>query len=161
MLPIANHYWHRAFTDPWSARATSGSAQVGPGGRHRWGVRVQVGREPARQKAREGYPSHYTSLVAWKATWNITKHLFFQSTLFQDICKSRKFLSIFSKTRHVLNFWTTKGSTLSFLAGCPESHLLGWYRNFLVYWYLKLDNQVVNLTCPNDKLGWIWRADDL
>ena len=42
--------------------SASGSAQVGPGGRHRWAARVQVGREPARQKAREGYPSHYTSL---------------------------------------------------------------------------------------------------
>ena len=48
--------------------SASGSAQVGPGGRHRWAERVQVGQEPARQKAREGYPSHYTSLVqvmAW------------------------------------------------------------------------------------------------
>ena len=43
--------------------SASGSAQVGPGGRHRWAARVQVGREPARQKAREGYPSHYTSLL--------------------------------------------------------------------------------------------------
>ena len=43
--------------------SASGSAQVGSGGRHRWAARVQVGREPARQKAREGYPSHYTSLV--------------------------------------------------------------------------------------------------
>ena len=42
--------------------SASGSAQVGPGGRHRWAARIQVGREPARQKAREGYPSHYTSL---------------------------------------------------------------------------------------------------
>ena len=53
-----------------------------------------------------------------------------------------------------------QGSTLSFLAGCPKSHFLGWYRNFLVYWYLKQDNQVVNTTCPKDKLSWIWRADD-
>ena len=45
--------------------SASGSAQVGPGGRHRWAARVQVGREPARQKAREGYPSHYTSLSQW------------------------------------------------------------------------------------------------
>ena len=43
--------------------SASGSAQVGPGGRHRWATRVQVGQEPARQKAREGYPSHYTSLL--------------------------------------------------------------------------------------------------
>ena len=43
--------------------SASGSAQVRPGGRHRWAARVQVGQEPARQKAREGYPSHYTSLV--------------------------------------------------------------------------------------------------
>ena len=43
--------------------SASGSAQVGSGGRHRWAARVQVGREPARQKAREGYPSHYTSLL--------------------------------------------------------------------------------------------------
>ena len=53
-----------------------------------------------------------------------------------------------------------QGSTLSFLAGCPKSHFLSWNRNFLLYWYLKLDNQVVNSTCPKDKLGWIWRADD-
>ena len=45
--------------------SASGSAQVGPGGRHRWAARVQVGQEPARQKAREGYPSHYTSLVPY------------------------------------------------------------------------------------------------
>ena len=45
--------------------SASGSAQVGPGGRHRWAARVQVGQEPARQKAREGYPSHYTSLLQW------------------------------------------------------------------------------------------------
>ena len=43
--------------------SASGLAQVGPGGCHRWAARVQVGQEPARQKAREGYPSHYTSLV--------------------------------------------------------------------------------------------------
>ena len=55
---------------------------------------------------------------------------------------------------------TTQGSTLSFLAGCPKSHFLGWYRNFFVYWHLKLDNQVVNSTCPKDRLGWIWLADD-
>ena len=48
----------------------------------------------------------------------------------------------------------------TFLAGCLKSHFRGWYRNFLVYWYLKLDNQVVNSTCPKDKLGWIWRADN-
>ena len=53
-----------------------------------------------------------------------------------------------------------QGSTLSFLAGCPKSHFLGWYRNFLVHWYLKLDNQVLNSTCPKNTLGWIWRADD-
>ena len=53
-----------------------------------------------------------------------------------------------------------QGSTLSFLAGCPKSHFLDCYRNFLVYSYLKLDNQVINSTCPKDKLGWIWRADD-
>ena len=51
-------------------------------------------------------------------------------------------------------------ATLSFLAGCPKSHFLGWYRNFLVYWYLKLDNQAINSTCPKDKIGWIWQADD-
>ena len=49
--------------------SASGSAQVGPGGRHRWAARVQVGREPARQKAREGYPSHYTSLVSYISLW--------------------------------------------------------------------------------------------
>ena len=51
-------------------------------------------------------------------------------------------------------------STLSFPAGCLKNYFLGWYRNFLVYWYLKLDNQVVNSTCPKDKIGWIWQADD-
>ena len=55
----------------------------------------------------------------------------------------------------------SQGSILSFLAGCPKSYFLGWYRNFLVYWYLKLDNQAVNSTCPKDKIGWIWQADDL
>ena len=59
-----------------------------------------------------------------------------------------------------LKIITLQGSTLSFLAGCPKIHFLGWYRNFLVYWYLILDNQVVNSTCPKDKLGWIWRADE-
>ena len=57
-------------------------------------------------------------------------------------------------------FFMKQGSTLSFLTGCPKSHLLGWYRNFLVYSYSKLDIQVVISTCPKDKLGWIWRADD-
>ena len=38
--------------------SASGSAHVGSGGCHRWAGRVQVGREPARQKALEGYPSH-------------------------------------------------------------------------------------------------------
>ena len=52
-------------------------------------------------------------------------------------------------------------STLGFLAGFPKSHFLGWYINFRVYWYLKLDNQVVNSTSPKDKLGWILRADGL
>ena len=74
----------------------------------------------------------------------------------------------FSQNHHLLDlknfeirrFAYMQGSTLSFLAGRPKSHFLGWYRNFLVYWYLKLDNQVVNSTCPKDKLGWIWRADD-
>ena len=56
--------------------------------------------------------------------------------------------------------FSCQGSTLSFLAGYPKSHFFGWYRNFVLYWYLKLDNQVVNTTCPEDKLGWIWRADD-
>ena len=54
----------------------------------------------------------------------------------------------------------SQGSTLIFLAGCPKSHFPAWYRNFLVYWYLKLDNQVFNSTCLKDKLGWIWRAND-
>ena len=52
---------HTRVNWPMDASA-SGSAQVGPGGSHRWATRVQVGQEPARQKAREGYPSHYTSL---------------------------------------------------------------------------------------------------
>ena len=73
---------------------------------------------------------------------------------------------IFRRSRVLCSFCprrnqkTYQGSTLSFLAGCPKSHFLGWYINFLVYWYLKLDNQVVNSTCPKDKLGWIWQADD-
>ena len=56
--------------------SASGSAQVGPGGRHMWAARVQVGQELARQKAREGYPSHYTSLVCltmslhWFRLWH-------------------------------------------------------------------------------------------
>ena len=63
--------------------------------------------------------------------------------------------------RSVLPYGITRqGSTLSFLAGCPKSHFLGWYRNFLLYRYLNLDNQVVNSTCPKDKLGGFWRADD-
>ena len=52
---------HKRVNWPVDASA-SGSAQVGPGGRHKRAARVQVGQEPARQKAREGYPSHYTSL---------------------------------------------------------------------------------------------------
>ena len=53
----------------WPVNASaSGSAQVGPGGRHRWAARVQVVREPARQKAREGYSSHYTSLLRYWLT---------------------------------------------------------------------------------------------
>ena len=55
---------------------------------------------------------------------------------------------------------SSQGSALSFLAGCLKSHFLAWYRKFFVYWYLKLDNHVVNSTCPKGKLGWIWRADD-
>ena len=34
----------------------------GPGGHHRWAAGIQVGREPARHKARESYPSENTSL---------------------------------------------------------------------------------------------------
>ena len=49
--------------------SASGLAQVGPGGRHRWAARVQVGQEPARQKAREDYPSHYTSLGNYTIAW--------------------------------------------------------------------------------------------
>ena len=30
----------------------------------------------------------------------------------------------------------------------------------LYIWCLKLDNQVFNSTCPKDKLGWIWWAED-
>ena len=64
-------------------------------------------------------------------------------------------INTFEESTHCI-----QGSTLSFLAGCLKSHFLGWYRNFLVYLYSKLNNQVVNSTCPKDKLGWIWRADD-
>ena len=54
--------------------SASGSAQVGPGGHHRWAARVQVGQEPARQKAWEGYPSHYTSLVLQRLLHNLNLH---------------------------------------------------------------------------------------
>ena len=54
--------------------SASGSAQVGPGGRHRWAARVQVVQEPARQKAREGYPSHYTSLPYLRQYWPNSSH---------------------------------------------------------------------------------------
>ena len=40
--------------------------RVSTGGRHRWAAWDQVGREPARQKAQEGYPSQYTSLIPGK-----------------------------------------------------------------------------------------------
>ena len=65
-----------------------------------------------------------------------------------------------SRYKNSWRYMSFQGSTLSFLAGCPKSHFLGWYRNFLIYCYLKLDNQVLSSTCPKDKLGWIWRADD-
>ena len=55
--------------------SASGSAQVGSGGRHRWAARVQVGREPTSQKAREGYPSHYTSLGWCTRTHGHTRRL--------------------------------------------------------------------------------------
>ena len=56
--------------------SASGSAQVGPGGRHRWAARVQVGQEPARQKAREGYPSHYTSLmIGMHGIWYLVQYM--------------------------------------------------------------------------------------
>ena len=53
--------------------SASGSAQMGSGGHHRWAARVHIGREPARQKAREGYPSHYTSLAQHNADTTILK----------------------------------------------------------------------------------------
>ena len=85
-------------------------------------------------------------------------------------CQYKKKLSYQNRTRNCyykdkidgsMQEWRKSSElALSFLAGCPKSHFLGWNRNFLVYWYSKLDNQVVNSTCPEDKLGWIWRADD-
>ena len=62
--------------------SASGSAQVGPGGRHRWAARVQVVQEPARQKAREGYPSHYTTLISIRSRELIEElHVSFQMTI--------------------------------------------------------------------------------
>ena len=69
--------------------SASGLAQVGPGGRHRWAARVQVGQEPARQKAREGYPSHYTSLVLLKISIKKNKNTnvkFNSCGLYQRLC---------------------------------------------------------------------------
>ena len=40
-------------------------------------------------------------------------------------------LTVLHPKCQILCFWN-QGSTLSFLAGCPKSHFLGWYRNFLV-----------------------------
>ena len=54
--------------------------RVSTGGRHRWAARVQVGQEPARQKAREGYPSHYTSLV-WSLLWVVPRGYFSRKML--------------------------------------------------------------------------------
>ena len=62
--------------------SASGLAQVGPGGRHRWAARVQVGQEPARQKAREGYPSHYTSLESVSYQIALFPRLLMTSTVF-------------------------------------------------------------------------------
>ena len=95
-----------------------------------------------------------------KCTWKC--HLWMAAILSWPQCVNLDMLGVDIITLVVLKylFLYDQGSTLSFLAGCPKSHFLGWYRNFLVYFYLKLDNQVVNWTCRKDKLGWIWRADD-
>ena len=47
---------------------------------------------------------------------------------------------------------TSQGSTLSFLAGCPKSHFLGWYRNLFLYWYSKLDNPGCQLNLPEGQI---------
>ena len=83
---------HTRVNWPVDASAT-GSAQVGPGGRHWWAARVQVGQEPARQKAREGYPSHYTSLIVqrwkvWKAILVFIQHFPISGIRIPDIGKS-------------------------------------------------------------------------
>ena len=63
----------------------------------------------------------------------------------QPFCPRGDELTHWGRVTHIcVSKLPTQGSTLSFLAGCPKSHCLCWYRNFLVYWYLKLDNQVVN-----------------
>ena len=54
--------------------------------RHRWAARVQVGREPARQKAREGYPSHYTSLYKYSADTLLVSSAACQISLWSDSC---------------------------------------------------------------------------
>ena len=92
----------------------------------------------------------------------IHQHAKFQPIfhMFSRKCPETTFWPVSWKLKCCQNKENQQGSTLSFLAGCPKSHFLGWYRNFLVYWYSKLDNQVVNSTCLMDKLGWIWRADD-
>ena len=49
------------------------------------------------------------------------------------------------------------------LSGRFSKEPFSWLiQKFPRYWYLKLDNHVVNSfsTCLKDKLGWIWRADD-
>ena len=65
--------------------------QVSTGGRHRWVMRVQVGRQPARQKAWEGYPSHYTSLITcitkshqiWQPKFWLPNLVLYQTVKFQ------------------------------------------------------------------------------
>ena len=60
----------------------------------------------------------------------------------KGICNSHQYIQKLSCNLEI--FRTEQGFTLSFQIGCPKSHFLGWYKTFLVYWYLKLDNQVVN-----------------
>ena len=48
-----------------------------------------------------------------------------------------------------------QGSTLKF-SGRLSEEPFPW----LIQKFPCMDNQVVNSTCPKDKLGWIWRADN-
>ena len=93
--------------------SASGSAQVGSGGHHRWAARVQVGREPARQKAREGYPSwsthsHFQSFamppprvaVRWR---EVIRHADGRNWEKRENVEFRNFVSITSRKSYVIS----------------------------------------------------------